>query len=267
MKTSTYNASEAWKQELSLPGRYELHCSSAQDVQRLKRLGSVWKRILHVTGIQPTAQLFELGCGGGIHLAQLALNGFQVHGIDVSDAVTTRAQTFLDEIRQFQPIEATTEVADIFNYPSEVTYDMCFHFGVVEHFLEVSERQQIWGTLYTLTKPGGWMVSVVPCGQHFMRAMVREHGLAGYNIPEIDYSCASHHAEFEELGLQSIKTLPHNFFAFLSAHPSTIISKWLYPACFILGNTLIPLTPLPDSIKQQWAQTLIVVGQKPMELE
>jgi SAM-dependent methyltransferase len=264
MTTSNYNASQAWKQALSLPGKYELHCSSLQDIQRLQKLGHVWKRSLQVTGIQPPAQLFELGCGGGIHLARLALNGFQVHGIDVSDAVAARAQTFLEEIRQFQSIEATIEVADIFNYHSEITYDMCFHFGVVEHFLEVSERQQIWDNLYKLTKPGGWILSVVPCGQHFMRSMVRQHGLAGYNIPEIDYSCASHRAEFKALGLQSITTLPHSFFSFLSAHPSRVVAKWLYPVAFTFGNLLLPSIPLPDLVKERWAQSLIVAGQKPV---
>jgi len=207
--------------------------------------------------------LFELGCGGGIHLAQLALNGFEVHGIDVSDAVAARAQNYLEEVSKFQLIRASVAVANIFEYQSSDSYDMCFHFGVVEHFLELSQRQQIWNKLYSLTKPGGWIVSVVPCGQHLMRGMVRERNLAGYNIPEIDYSCVSHRGEFANLGLQPIYAVPHNYFSFLSAHPSRMISKIIHPMSFVLGNMIIPLVPLPEDIKEVWAHTLIVIGRKP----
>ncbi|MBR8833972.1 MAG: methyltransferase [Stigonema ocellatum SAG 48.90 = DSM 106950] len=261
MNTSFYDASKAWKQELEYEG-YEHHCYSAEELKRIRRLGRVWQKILQITKVTPPDRLFELGCGGGTHLARLALNGFEVHGIDVSDAVAVRAHNYLEEVGKFQAIRASVAVANIFEYQSSHSYDICFHFGVVEHFLDLSQRQQIWNKLYSLTKPGGWIVSVVPCGQHIMRKMVREQRLAGYNIPEIDYSCRSHRREFENLGLQPIYAVPHNYFSFLSAHPLRMISKIIYPMSFILGNMIIPSVPLPEYIKEIWAQTLIVMGRK-----
>jgi 2-polyprenyl-3-methyl-5-hydroxy-6-metoxy-1,4-benzoquinol methylase len=80
---------------------------------------------------------------GGTHLAKLAVNGFAVHGIDVSDAVVKRAENYLEEVAKFQSIKASVEFANIFEYQSSNLYDMCYHFGVVEHFLELSQRQQI----------------------------------------------------------------------------------------------------------------------------
>lgn len=262
MDINTYDASKLWQKELALDGTYEHHCYSKYEMEKLKRLGQVWHRILKVTKLKQKNRVFELGCGGGIHLARLALNGFEVHGIDVSSAVANRAQNFLKEVSEFQPIEATVEVANIFEYQSSQLYDMCYHFGVVEHFLELSQRQEIWKKLYSLTKPGGWIVSVVPCGQHLMRSMAREHGLAGYNIPEIDYSCSSHRKEFEDLDLQRIYALPHNYFSFFSAHPLQLVSKVIYPVSFILGNITIPFLPLSEKVKETWAQTLIVIGRK-----
>lgn len=262
MNVSTYDASNAWKESLS-HGGYEHHCSSIEDFRRIKRFGLVWRKILQITKLPPSSHLFELGCGGGTHLANLAVNGFAVHGIDVSDAVVKRAENYLEEVAKFQSIKASVEFANIFEYQSSNLYDMCYHFGVVEHFLELSQRQQIWHTLYSLLKPGGWLVSVVPCGKHFMREMVREKGLCGYNIPEIDYSCASHHQEFDNIGLNPIYTLPHNYFPFLSAHPSRLVSKVFYPLLYAGGNMLLPHIPISDDIKEIYAQTLIVIGRKP----
>lgn len=81
-------------------------------------------------------------------------------------------------------------------------------------------------------------------------------------MPEIDYSCSLHKKEFENLSLQCIHTIPHNYFGFLAAHPSSVISKILYPMSFILGNITIPYIPLSENIKEYWAHTLIVIGRK-----
>ena len=229
MNEKTYNASEEWKQVLSVQP-YEHHCYSIDDFKKIKSLGRIWRKIFQAIKPEPSFRFFELGYGGGIHLASLAVNGFDVSGIDVSDVVASSAENYLQEVNQFQSIKAKIEVANIFEYHSSDSYEVCFHFGVVEHFLELTEREQVWNKLYDLTKPGGWIVSVVPCGQHFMRKMVREKGLCGYIVPEIDYSCASHRQEFENIGLTSISTIPWNYFPFLSAHPSKLISKIIYSA-------------------------------------
>lgn len=262
MKNESYDASALWKQELA-QGGYEHHCHSSEEIKTHQKLGRAWKKILKVTGVAPPARLFELGCGGGIHLAKLALNGFEVHGIDVSEVVAGKAQTYLREIHTFQPIKAHVEVADIFEYQSAEAYEMCFHFGVVEHFLEATERLQVWQKLYALTRPGGWIVSVVPCGKHMMREMMRNQKLGGYHIPEIDYSCALHRKEFHQLNLTAISTIPHNYFAFLSAHPVPFVAKVLHPFFFILGNLSLPSLPVSENLKEMYAASLIVIGQRP----
>jgi SAM-dependent methyltransferase len=259
----SFDTTEAWQQALMQSNYYEHHCNSLEELAQIKRLNRVWKRILELTKTLPPAQLFELGCGGGIHMASLALNGFHVHGIDVSEEVARKAKEYLSEVDKFQDIQAKVEIANIFDYQANHdSYDMCFHFGVVEHFLRQSERKAIWQKLKDLTKPNGWIVSVVPCGQHFMRGLVRERGLGGYNIPEIDYSCFSHQKEFEAIGLSSIRVLTHNYFSFLSCHPSKLVSKVAYPILFLTGNLVIPSLPISEAVTERWAHTLIAVGQK-----
>ncbi|RCJ35197.1 hypothetical protein A6769_19100 [Nostoc punctiforme NIES-2108] len=101
MNTNYDDASEAWKRELEHEG-YEHHCYSAEDLKKINRLGRAWQTILKITKVTPPDRLFELGCGGGIYLASLAVNGFEVHGIDVSAAVASRAKNYLEEVGKFR---------------------------------------------------------------------------------------------------------------------------------------------------------------------
>jgi hypothetical protein len=95
--------------------------------------------------------------------------------------------------------------------------------------------------------------------------MVRAQELCGYQhrLAEIDYSCASHAAEFAAAGLVDIRVLPHGYFFFLSGHPSRAIRRFLYPPLFALGNAVLPWLPVPASVKERFAHTLIAVGRRP----
>jgi SAM-dependent methyltransferase len=252
----------AWKIILEEDDAYAFHCHTNYDLKRIKNLSRVWKKILRLTKLAPPARLFELGCGGGNHLTKLALNGFQVHGIDCSPVMLSRAQNLINEVKIFHQINASVELADIFEYNSTVLYDMCYHFGVVEHYLDKLQRREIWNKLYNITRPGGYIVSVVPCGLHIMRKMMKERELGGYRIPEIDYSIDSHIEEFEKACLNNIYADPHSYFDFLGSHPSKLISKCFYPVLFILGNALIPYLPINNNIKERFASTLVVIGRK-----
>lgn len=259
--------SQAWKALLEVEGSYEHTCDSASEYRRIKRLGFAWRRILRVTRLSPGARVFELGCGGGRHLAALAANGFVAHGVDVSPEVVVRARTFLESVGRFADIRATVEHANFLEYPvaqQEERYDLCFHAGVVEHFLDPAQRADIWNKLVTLTKPGGWVVSMVPCGKHFLRGRLREERIMGYNVPEIDYGCELHTQEFLAAGLQDILCLAHNFFAFLPAHRSALLRAHLVRPIVLTSNATLPWLPLPEVWKERFASTLIAIGRKPL---
>jgi len=257
------NASNKWIEALKDVG-YEHHCHSHQDLARIKRLGRIWQETIKRTQIKPPATAFELGCGGGLHLAALAVNGFQVHGIDVSPQVVDRCQTYLNEVSQFAvtPISATVENADIFEYETTSKYDLTYHFGVIEHFLELSERMIVWKKLYELTKPGGWMISVVPNGSHFWREYIRQNNLCGYHIPEIDYSVKLHQQEFLDSGLVEVIAIPWNYFGFAEGIVKGQFNKGLAKIVHLSSNLLIPLIPVPNTTKEKFAHGLLVLGRK-----
>jgi SAM-dependent methyltransferase len=261
----TGDPGQAWRLLLNEPGQYEHHCRTPEEFRQTQRLGLVWRRVLNATSLRPPAHVFELGCGGGKHLAQLALGGYSVHGLDISSAVVERARQFMLEVSQFQAISSSVEQGNILEYDTSAragSFDMSFHVGVVEHFLDARDRATIWCKLVALTRPGGWVVSVVPCGMHFLRTRVRKERLLGYNVPEIDYGSELHTAEFERAGLRDIVCFPHNYLGFLAAHPSKLLSGVGRAPLHLIANVLGPLAPLPARLKERAAAALIVCGRK-----
>jgi SAM-dependent methyltransferase len=248
-------------------GGYEHHCKNKSDLRKIKRLGMAWRRIFKATKISPPRHAFEIGCGGGQNLATLAMNDFTVSAVDISDSVLARAKGFIAEVEAVSGTRLNIEIVegDFFTFQSEARYDLIYHFGVVEHYLEPEHRAQFWQKAMELAAPGGWLVSVVPCGRHIMRRMTRELELLGYRreLEEIDYSCSSHVEEFEKAGAVNISAIPHGYFFFLGGHPAPLVSKVLYPLFFPIGNMVLTWLPLPVSLAEKLAQTLIVVGQKP----
>lgn len=257
------NTSSKWVENLKYEG-YEHHCNSQQDLAAIKKLGRIWRETLRRTGIKPPSTVFELGCGGGKHLAALALNGFQVHGIDVSPEVVERCQNYLNEVSRFADtsILATVDKADIFEYNSSEQYDLTYHFGVVEHFLDMTERMRIWKKLYDLTKPEGWVMSAVPNGSHLWREYIRRNHLCGYNIPEIDYSVSLHEKELLDSGFQDVIAIPWNYFGFAESIVKGKINKAVAKTLFLTSNGMMPVVPLSRTCKEKFAHTLLVLGKK-----
>jgi len=89
-----------WRQKLQRGG-YEHECQNRRQFRQLRKLSRLWRVILRNTGLRTGARIFEVGCGGGIHLVRLALNGFDVTGIDVSPEVIQRAKNFINDVRRF----------------------------------------------------------------------------------------------------------------------------------------------------------------------
>ena len=253
-----------WAQNL-VAGGYDAHCESEADVRRIARLGLAWRRILRATGLKAPASVFEIGCGGGEKLATLALNGFRGEGIDISRDVLARARNYFREIeaQSRRKIEMELNEGDFLSHASERQFALVYHSGVVEHYLDADSRRSFWNAAYGLTAPGGWIVSIVPCGRHIMRRKMRDRELYGYRreLAEIDYSSRLHIEEFRNCGLVKIRSLPHGFFFFLSSHPSRAIRKFVYPA--LSGFALLVSPMVPSRFSERFAHTLIVIGQKP----
>jgi len=263
--TTVTDPSAAWRELLKQqPASYRHVCNSRADFRRARRLGLVWRRVLRLAPVPKNGGLFELGCGGGHHLAKLAIQGFQVHGLDISAEVVERTREYLSSVSQFAPIRASVEVGNFLDYDTHSRaehFDLVYHVGVVEHFLDAGQRALIWNKMRELARPGGWIVSIVPCGMHLLRQRARTEGLLGYNIPEIDYSCDLHTREFEAAGLSKVRCVSHNYFGFLPAAHAPWSSAPIRQPTLLAANAVLPWLPISEHWKELIATTLIAVGQ------
>ena len=258
----TSAAGALWKKVLQKEG-YEHHVFSLREVKKLKNFSRVFRRIFKTIGLNSRVKpgrVFDFGFGGGIHLVQFALNNWECAGIDVSEEVLKRAQNFIAEIEQVSGVRLKIKLlaGDFFEYlPSgNEQFDIVYQVGVIEHFLDDGERLKALQKMFEITKPRGFVLSIVPSGMHPLRQLMKEKNLGGYDIPEIDYTPELMADELEKCGGRKIAVLPHNLGGYLRMQPGLI-----YKIIFYLLQ-LIPLDWLPRKIAFRHCGSFIGIAQK-----
>jgi len=187
---TAYSAAEAWREVLKEKG-YDPKPVTRWFCIRFAILSRAWRRILRHTGFKRFAPVraLEFGCGGA-QLVPLYVNGWNCTDVDVSPEVLARAQVYIERAQKHCRPKGTIEpkCADFKDYDTESsTYDINFQFGVREYFLEDCERQRYVKKMFDATRPGGFVVAVVPNGDHAFRTEQRERGLGGHTIPKRDF--------------------------------------------------------------------------------
>ncbi|MDP3052553.1 MAG: class I SAM-dependent methyltransferase [bacterium] len=260
--------SAAWCEFLKEKG-YEQHISKKGDYRKVRNFSRVWRRIFREIKLNPffrnDLNIFEVGCGGGGQLMMFALNGWKCVGLDCSEEVLKRAGNYIQEasaIRK-EDLNITLICEDFLNYkPSGgLKFDVVFHVGVLEHFLDESERLMFLKKMFDLSKPGGYIISIVPSGIHPLRQKMRQFKLGGYNIPEIDYNPSLITKEFKECGAEDIKILPHNILGYFLIDNKNFIINALRRIIYYFFQ-IIPSSGVPFNFALKHASTLIGIAKK-----
>lgn len=260
------SVAEKWKEALKDTG-YEHDELGEGDCKKLRRFSRVWRRIFRFTKLKPNESLsvFEAGCGGAKHLIPFALSGAKCTGLDFSPEVLKRAQAYINEVEKFcgQKLNIELTEGDFLNYKSTDpnSYDLVFHSGVIEHFLDDAERLTFLKNMFTLARPGSYVISIVPSGTHPLRRRMKNEKLGGYGISEIDYNPENMREEFERCGGKDIQILPHNIFGYLLVLDSTGIKKIIQKLFFYFFQ-LIPVVFLPYNFAVRHSGTLIGIAKK-----
>ncbi len=230
---------------------------------RLRFYSRIWRRLHRLLGTHADTTFFEFGCGGGVQLIPLAFHGHRVAGIDVSREVLDRCRDYIGEVerRTGRRLPVVLYEGDFLAFEHDRQYDVVFNFGVIEHFLDESERLSAIAKMFDLAKPGGFVVSVVPNGMHPMRQRMRAEGLGGYSVPEIDYTDESAAADMLHAGAMAPRVYPANLFAYLClvGDPSRLLR--LFKQAGYLAGQLLP--PIATRWTFRNAGSLIVVARKP----
>lgn len=254
------SVADRWVEVLK-EGGYEPPPVSKHNVTQLARFTRIWKRLHRLLDIKAGETFFEFGCGGGQHLIPLALQGHSVTGIDASNDVLQRCQSYVAQVEKLteRRLPITLVHGDFLEYETKQQYDVVFNFGVIEHFLDDTERLAAVRKMVQLTRPGGHIVSVVPNGIHPLRARQRAENLGGYDIPEIDYDDQIATAELLEAGATNPAVFPANLFGYLRMDTTNNRLATLRNTLGFYAAQFVPLARTPFMLRH--AGSLIIVGQ------
>jgi len=258
---------EAWQNELK-EGGYEPPAMSLSLRMKLTFLSRSWRRILRQIGpkLSEKPSVLDFGCGGGAQLVPLFSNGWSCVGIDSSEEVLSRAQQYVKQVVEGNLLRSDKGSIvfvcdDFLNYTSDNLFDITFQFGVLEHFLNDEERVQYLQKMFDLTKPGGFVVSSIPNGEHVFRAQQKALGLGCYRIPEIDYTVETLQEEMIGRGASSVKVLTHDLMGYRKIRYDKGLHMLMDKGIYLLWQ--IPLFQLlPLSIRRRHAYWLIAIAQK-----
>jgi len=261
------NITEQWQKVLQRGG-YEHHLKGFEDCQKLRNFSRLWRRIFRITKINSITspklrKVFEVGCGGGKHLVPFALNNWQCTGIDCSKEVLERAANFIKEVSLIcrQDISIELIEGDFLTYQSgeKERFDLVYQVGVLEHFLDSDERLLALKKMFEITKPGGFIISIVPNAIHPLRAKMKKEGFGGYIISEIDYTPKLLLQELKSCGGKEIKILGHNIFNHLLLEKNKFY--FIKKIIFLLWQA-VPLAWLPKDFVFKKSGTLIGIARK-----
>lgn len=225
----TFDVAKSWQAELR-GGGYEPDLSEGR-LARIHKYRRTWRTILRKIRVKPGMKVLEFGVGGGGQLMPLAVNGWDCCGVDCSIDVLRRCRRLCAGVEAFRRKKLNVKLicADFLSFELSCTYDMVFNNGVIEHFLDDRERKKALEKMFSLCNEGGYVVSIVPNGAHPLRRRVREEGLGGYRIPEVDYGCESLARETEEAGGSEVVVIPHNLFGYLNGLPERkVVNKIIF---------------------------------------
>ena len=111
-----------------------------------------------VSRMAPKGRLLDVGCGTGSLITQLALRGYEVHGVDMSEECVTRTR---ENLRLFVPenqIDIKKGSAEKIDYP-DGHFDIVIAAEVLEH---VENDSLAVREIYRVLRPGGVCVITVP---------------------------------------------------------------------------------------------------------
>lgn len=111
-------------------------------------------------GMTKGLKVLDVGCGPGINSVRLAMMGFDVVGVDISEFAILKAQ----RKAELENVNILFKISDIEHLPFEDNYfDICFCGAVLHHFQNLNTVAQ---EIYRVVKTDGFVYSYDPNALH-----------------------------------------------------------------------------------------------------
>ncbi len=110
----------------------------------------------------PSGRILDIGCGTGSLLTKLALHGYTVYGIDMSDECLRVSAERLNRLSPGSMAEVKRGSALEVDYPDRF-FDAVIAAEVLEH---LDEDKRAVREFSRLLRPGGLCIATVPANQH-----------------------------------------------------------------------------------------------------
>jgi len=196
--------------------------SDSRIIKRHFRSGR-WKKIdkrvkIHFGSFRGL-KVIELGSGRGTESLLMALQGASVTLVDNSNMALTRAK----ELFKLYNLNPACYNQDIFDLDDRFlsSFDISMSFGVVEHFLNRSERDRAIRAHYDVLKPRGIFFISVPnkrCPHYrlalYLGKVVSKHNKGVLHTEEKPFTYGELKTVGEFLGLKHIEVFGSSFFDF-----------------------------------------------------
>jgi 2-polyprenyl-3-methyl-5-hydroxy-6-metoxy-1,4-benzoquinol methylase len=208
------------------------------------------KSLLSTSTCKRTAKIFDLGCGSGHLLAALAKDGYDVYGIDVSEASIAQAKQDLKPFGKSEHVQH----GDVLDYNAPTKFDIIVMDNVIEHLVP-DETPDILAKCYEMLGQEGYLIVLTPhsfSGPHDISKYFVPFGskAEGFHLKEFsftDMDGSLKHAGFEEvlgfpfhprlLGKYHITPKPSEWAARKSMMLEKVAQRGPFPSLLRLGRT------------------------------
>jgi SAM-dependent methyltransferase len=202
--------------------------------------------------------VLEAGCGAGKFSLCFAIAGCHAIALDLSPEITRNVADFRRQAANVWGKLAMGIVRgniEFLNF-ADNSFDMTFNEGVVEHWLNDTERLAVLAEMTRVTKHGGTVCIIVPNGRHPFLPFWMKH-MPAYQVtpPMTDYTTGRLANDLAKSGLSQIETD--------GIYPWHSVDQFPdYRALKLAGGLLQRTLPLPRRLREHWGVNIIAMGRK-----
>lgn len=207
--------------------------------------------------LQKGSHVFDLGCASGNLLYKLAIVGYEIEGIDVSDELIQKASDKLGSIS----ISDKVHRSDVMSYNPQGTFDCVVMDNVIEHF-HPDTVDDVLHKCHEMLNEDGYVIVLTPhrfSGPHDISKHFLPLGSKAEGFHLREYSFTDLYEQLDQAGFRSVLGFPFHPRLLRKINIIPDCSKWAGRKAIHLEN-LFENTVLSRTLKINAEMSRIIVA-------